>query len=200
MPKQVDHADRIRTIASAAIAAIGEVGLDALRLRDVAEAGDMTTGAVTHYFDGKDAVLEAALAEVVRRILEGQAALDAEVERGNPVEAVAAFLPDTEERRRDWKVWFAFWGRAISDARLRRQHRAYYAAILANLTDSIRAFQRSGLAHPAADPALLADAVVAAVDGLGIRASLEPDEWPPERQRKTLRAMLEPILRAPPPI
>ncbi|MCC6920706.1 MAG: TetR family transcriptional regulator C-terminal domain-containing protein [Alphaproteobacteria bacterium] len=198
MPKIADHSDRMRAIASAAIGVIGEAGIHNTRLRDVARAADVTTGAVTHYFDGKDAVLEAALAEVVRRLIEAQRS--ARVVDGDVAGAVAAFMPNTEERRRDWKVWFAFWGRAISDARLRRQHRAYYAAILANLTDSIRAFQRSGLAHPAADPALLADAVVAAVDGLGIRASLEPDEWPPERQRKTLRAMLEPILRAPPPI
>lgn len=187
MPKQVDHADRIRTIASAAIAAIGEVGLDALRLRDVAEAGDMTTGAVTHYFDGKDAVLEAALAEVVRRILEGQAALDAEVERGNPVEAVAAFLPDTEERRRDWKVWFAFWARAAADERLRALHKSYYADVIGRLDATLA--RRMSPARRAG----LADAIVAAVDGISIRAALEPEDWPPERQRRTLALLLTPL-------
>jgi len=187
----------MRSIASAAIGVIGESGIENTRLRDVARAAEVTTGAVTHYFDGKDAVLEAALAEVVRRILEAQRS--ARLIDGDIAGAVADFMPNTGERRRHWKVWFAFWGRAISDARLSRQHRAYYAEILANLGHTIRQLQRIGLAHPAADPALLADAIVAAVDGLGVRASLEPDDWPPERQLKTLRAMIEPILRASPP-
>lgn len=197
MPKIAPHNDRMRAIASAAIGVIGEAGIENTRLRDVAKAAEVTTGAVTHYFDGKDAVLEAALAEVVRRIVEGQRA--ARLVDGDLAGAVAGFMPNTDERRRDWKVWFAFWGRAISDARLRRQHRDYYAGILAELAGTVRELQRDGYVHPRADPALLADAVVAIVDGLGVRASLEPDDWPPARQLKTLRAMIEPILRAPPP-
>src|SRR5438045_616199 len=72
MPKQVDAAAQRRAIAGAAIAVIDGAGLDGARLRDVARAANVTTGAVTHYFDDKDAVLEAALEEVVRRILAKQ--------------------------------------------------------------------------------------------------------------------------------
>jgi TetR/AcrR family transcriptional repressor of bet genes len=188
MPKKVVHADRVRAIASAAISAIGEIGLDALRLRDVAAAGAMTTGAVTHYFDGKDAVLEAALAEVVRRIFEGQDEVEVQLERGTPVDAIAAFLPNTDERRRDWKVWFAFWGRAAADERLRGLHKRYYAEVIGRLEVLLaRRF-------PPGRRAGLADAIVAAVDGIGIRAALEPEDWPPERQRRTLGLLLDPLL------
>jgi hypothetical protein len=41
----------------------------------------------------------------------------------------------------------------------------------------------------------MADAMIAVVDGLGIRVSLEPEDWPKARQRKTLQAAVEPILR-----
>lgn len=196
MPKKVDATERKKAIADAAIGVIGLTGLEGTRLRDVAKAAKVTTGALTHYFDTKEAVLEAALAEVVRRILEAQ--LSVQVVNGDFATAVSAFMPNTEERRRDWKVWFAFWGRAIADERLHGQHRAYYAQIIVNLTKTVEELQRSGLAHPDGDPARLADAIVASVDGIGIRASLEPDDWPPERQLKTLRLMIEPILRAPP--
>ena len=125
--------------------------------------------------------------EVVRRILEGQAALDAEVERGNPVEAVAAFLPDTEERRRDWKVWFAFWARAAADERLRALHKSYYADVIGRLDATLA--RRMSPARRAG----LADAIVAAVDGISIRAALEPEDWPPERQRRTLALLLTPL-------
>jgi hypothetical protein len=36
------------------------------------------------------------------------------------------------------------------------------------------------------------------VDGLGIRVSLEPEDWPEKRQLKTLRAAVVPILQAAP--
>jgi TetR/AcrR family transcriptional repressor of bet genes len=197
MPKKVDHASRIRTIAGAAIGVIGREGIDGMRLRDVAREASITTGAVTHYFDSKDAVLEAALAEIVRRIVEGQhQAMDM---AGDFVAAVSAFLPNTDDRRRDWNVWLAFWGRAVVNARLRDQHKAYYAEISANLVVILRRLQAEGLADPARDPAMMADAIMAAVDGLGIRASLEPDDWPPERQLETLRLMLAPISATPTP-
>ncbi|MNL77422.1 hypothetical protein D3C87_2035990 [compost metagenome] len=41
-----------------------------------------------------------------------------------------------------------------------------------------------------------ADALIAAIDGIGTRATLEPELWPPERQRETLESMLLPLLTA----
>jgi AcrR family transcriptional regulator len=196
MPKTVDHEDRMRTIAGAAIGVIGKAGIEGMRLRDVARAADITTGAVTHYFDSKDAVLEAALDEVVRRLLEAQQSIragDRDLER-----VAAAFLPNSDAGRRDWKVGFAFWGRALVDARLRRKHRAAYAAFTANAVSWVRELQRKGLAHPKGDAVAIADAVMAVVDGLGIRVSLEPEDWPEKRQIKTLRAAVVPILQAAP--
>ena len=195
MPKIVDHNVQRRTIAEAAIRVIDRVGLDAARLRDVAREGQVTTGAVTHYFGSKDDVLEAAMAEVVRRILDRQTdqALGRDPVDGL-VEAAAAFLPLDEERLRDWRVWFAFWGRAAVEARYRALHRGYYADITASLTASLAALREVGRLRARAEPAILADAIIAAVDGIGVRATHEPEHWPPERQVATLRLMLQPIL------
>lgn len=195
MPKLVDHDVQRRAIAEAAIRVIDRVGLDAARLRDVAREGRVTTGAVTHYFASKDDVLEAAMAEVVRRILDRQSdqALGRQPIAGL-IEAASAFLPLDEERLRDWRVWFAFWGRAAVDARYRALHRGYYADITASLTRSLTLLRDAGRLRNGADPAILADAVIAAVDGIGVRATHEPGHWPPARQVATLRLLLEPIL------
>ena len=87
----------------------------------------------------------------------------------------------------------AFWGRAIANERLRQLHRAYYQEISADLARHLNA-HRPALSS---DPAALADAVIAAIDGIGIRATLEPDEWPPERQKATLALMLAPLFARP---
>jgi len=195
MPKLVDHDVQRRAIAEAAIRVIDRVGLDAARLRDVALEGRVTTGAVTHYFASKDDVLEAAMAEVVRRILDRQSdqALGRQPIAGL-IEAASAFLPLDEERLRDWRVWFAFWGRAAVDPRYRALHRGYYADITASLTLSLTQLRDAGRLGTRADPAMLADAVIAAIDGIGVRATHEPENWPPARQVATLRLLLEPIL------
>ena len=195
MPKLVDHDVQRRAIAEAAIRVIDRVGLDAARLRDVALEGRVTTGAVTHYFASKADVLEAAMAEVVRRILDRQSdqALGRQPIAGL-IEAASAFLPLDEERLRDWRVWFAFWGRAAVDPRYRALHRGYYADITASLTRSLTQLRDAGRLGTRADPAMLADAVIAAIDGIGVRATHEPENWPPARQVATLRLLLEPIL------
>lgn len=197
MPKQVDVALQRRAIAGAAIMVIGEVGLDRARLRDVARAADVTTGAVTHYFDSKDAVLEAALEEVVRRTLEKQdrgRARKAPVDIRTFLREACSYLPLDDDGRREWRVWLAFWGRAIADERLRALNGSYYAEIVDRLIDVLPSIR---IGEPAPSRRQLkhcADAIIAAIDGVGTRATLEPELWPPSRQRDTLTSLLLPFL------
>lgn len=188
MPKIVDAGVQRRKIASAAIAVIDDAGLDGARLRDVARAANVTTGAVTHWFDSKEAVLEAALEEVVRRTLARQEQARPACDAASFIRQAASHLPLDEDARREWRVWLAFWGRAIADERLRATHREYYEAIL---TRTIAALSAIGKASRRT-----ADAVIAAIDGVGVRATLEPEHWPPRRQRETLAALLRPLLGA----
>lgn len=192
MPKQVDIVAQKQAIADAAIRVIGETGLEATRLRDVAAAAGVTTGAVTHYFDGKDEVLIAALEELVRRIV------DPEVWRlphgGSLRDTLIAIcgeiLPLDKETRCEWRVWLAFWGRATHTPRLAEIHRGYYVRITGALAEAL-------IGHGGLEPAranLIADAIVAAVDGVGVRATVEPDQWPAARQRQTLATLISPLL------
>lgn len=65
MPKLVNHDERRADFAAAAASAIDELGLDRVRLVDVAERASCATGAVRHSFPGQDAVLGAALEHVL---------------------------------------------------------------------------------------------------------------------------------------
>lgn len=197
MPKRVDVDSQRRAIADAAIEVIGDAGLERTRLRDVAGAAGVTTGALTHYFDGKDAVLEAALAEVVRRILARQ-----DQGRSTPVDVptfivqACAYLPLDAGGLREWRVWLAFWGRAITDDRRRAMHHTYYSQILDRLIERLPSLRTGDPPATGRELARCADAVVAAIDGVGIRATLEPELWPPARQRDVLSSLLLPTLTA----
>jgi AcrR family transcriptional regulator len=179
MPRIVDHEERRSRLADAAATLIADAGLDAAGLRQVARAGAVTTGAVTHYFDSKEALLDAAYAAVMERLAAQQQAgppvgeLTAEALAGH----VATFLPHDADSLRDWRVWLAFSARALVDPRLAAQHRAAYARITAQLAGEI---------SDRPEARALADMLVALVDGLAIRMMLEPGDWPAARVHAVL--------------
>ena len=191
MPKLVDAEVQRSLIAQAAIEVIGASGLEDARLRDVARAAGVTTGAVTHYFDSKDEVLLAALDEIVQRILRRAPKATPGLGLDDALfEMAYENLPLDPERRAEWRVWLAFWGGAMGDEQLRARHRDYYVRMVGQLAEALAAV---GGVSPE-DANRLADAVVAAVDGIGARATLEPEFWPASRQREALAILIKPLL------
>lgn len=194
MPKRIDLAERRRSIADAAIAVIEQHGLDGAGLREVARAANVTTGAITYYFEDKDAVLEAALEEVVRRTIAkfeaGKGGGGAQDLSGFIVR-VHQYLPLDTRGRAEWRVWLAFWARAQTVDRLRAINAAYYDAFVDHTAASLQLLAPE---KPPAELRIIADAVIAAVDGVGTRATLEPGLWPADRQRETVEALLTPML------
>ena len=194
MPKRVDAQQQRALIANAALTVIDGVGLDAVRLRDVAREARLTTGAVTHYFDGKDAVLEAALSEVVRstlsRLEHGRSKAPRNVSAF--VEQLSCYLPLGGADKREWRIWIAFWGRAIVDKRLRAIHSQYYASFVAHVEWALSVLKPDS---KSSIRKRYADSVIAALDGVGTRATLEPDDWPARRQKDTLAMLALPLLQ-----
>lgn len=182
MPKRIDPDERRRTIADAAIESIAADGLEGAKLARIARRAGVTTGALTHYFDDKDEVLLAALEEVRRRLME---ALD-DIDARPPLDQLADALPSTPQSAKEWRVWLAFWGRAAFVPALARVHQAYYAEIEAALAERL-----DGDSEAAA-------AIIAAIDGIGARVSLEPQLWPPDRQRALLTRLIAPFLHPAP--
>ena len=194
MPKIIDHNARRRDIAKAAVTVIGENGIDNTRLIDVAREAKATTGAITHYFEGKDAVLLAALDHVAQNILLLVQTHEGVTDREQIIDNSCLALPIGDDGRRDWRVWLAFFSRAVGDPALARINNAYYEEFRTGLSKIIRELQKNKKLSASIDADLTSDAIITAVDGLGIRASLDPDNWPPERQKDLMRAMLRPLL------
>ncbi len=197
MPKKIDRAAEQSRLARAALQAIGQSGFEGLRLKDVAQAAEVTTGAVMHYFDTKESLLEAALEEVVARTLgrmRAGGAPKSAADLATFTQRVASYLPLSEEGQAAWRVWLCFWGKAVSDARLRSIHQRYYQDIVKALAPQLQTLRQAQ--RPARRQQLerMADAVLAAIDGVGTRATLEPQHWPSRRQRQVLSLLLLPLL------
>ncbi len=199
MPKKINITERQKNIADAAISVIEEMGLEGARLRDVAKAANVTTGAITHYFDGKEAVLEAALQQIVKRTLARMTVQEDRKPTMNMnrfIDQACQYLPLDEEGRREWRVWLAFWGRAIVDDRLRTIHQDYYAAFVAGVSKTLIPLCAATVPPKQTEVSACADALIAAIDGVGTRATLDPEHWPEARQRKALGQLLHPLLTA----
>ena len=182
MPKIVDHEERRRAIASAAVDAIASNGLSGVKLTDIGRMAGVTTGSIAHSFSDKDAVLAAALEEVCTRLF---------IQIGQPdnpptVAEIASALPVNDEKRKEWKVWLAYWGRAPHAPALAQIHSQYYAEIETAVAEDMEGIHQ--------DPHMAAAAIIAAVDGIGTRATLEPDLWPEARQVALLDQLISPII------
>jgi TetR/AcrR family transcriptional repressor of bet genes len=183
MPKQVDHQERRRAIARAAVDVIGEHGLDGVKLADIGRMAGVTTGAIAHYFPDKDAVLAAALEQLGERLIEALRLMPQRLRMRDLV----AILPTTPESAKHWRVWLAYWGRAAFAPPLRAVHARCYGQIESLLSDRLAA---AGLANPERR----SSALIAALDGLGTRVSLEPEQWPAARQEAVLAELAGPLL------
>jgi TetR/AcrR family transcriptional regulator, transcriptional repressor of bet genes len=182
MPKQIDEEAQIARIVHATGTVLATQGIDGLSLRAVAREAGCTTGLLMHWFASKADLVQAALTHTAvaqsARVTQRLAASPPDV-----LGAIAEFLPLDEQRRAESRIWLSFMALAMSTPALMRDHQQRYARfrqeIIAHLQD--RGFR-------GANPAEVADRIIALVDGICAGATLDPAYWTPQRQRAVLAA------------
>lgn len=183
MPRVVDHDARRRLVAECATRLIADAGTDAATVREVARAAGFSTTVVSHYFTDKRELLMFTYHEVAVRTrarVEEVLAADPTDLRGS----LLALLPLDADRRRDWRVNFAFWGRAASDDEMAREQRARVRSARELLAGALRL-------RGAPDPAATARRLLTHVIGIAIQAVFDPGDWPRARQVQQLDSLAE---------
>ncbi|MEP0068884.1 TetR family transcriptional regulator C-terminal domain-containing protein [Pyruvatibacter sp.] len=163
MPKSVDPLVRRDEFIVASWNVIAREGLAAASLRRVSAEAGCTTGALTHYFSDRQALLTATLRQAHfaagKRM---QAAVHDEASDFGRLRAVLLeALPLDATRLREWKVWLCFWGAAMNDDELSDEDSSRYA--------EWRKLLKGLLAPLHDDPAQEALLLVSMVDGLGLQ-------------------------------
>jgi AcrR family transcriptional regulator len=188
MPAIVDHARRRAQLAETAAALVASGGAAAATIRAVALATGFSTKVVTHYFIDKRALLLTTY-----RHAADHSSTVAEASQSPDVADVGAFavalLPIDPAVRRDWMVWFAFWGLAVTDPEFAQEQRTRVRRarerIAALMTTDYRF---AGL--PAPGRANAARRLLTTVVGVALQASFDPDDWPAARQTAAVEAAL----------
>lgn len=169
MPKTVDPAERRAEFIAASWSVIAEQGFGAVTMRSVAAAAGCTTGALTHYFSDRHALLVEALRAAHMAAGERMASVaeTADSDFNSLRSVLLESLPLDDERLREWKVWLAFWGASMSEPALARENSRRYAEWRGAVRELLAPLSNAA----AADAELL----IALVDGLGLRIARHTD-------------------------
>lgn len=144
-----------------------------------------TTGLVTHYYLDRAELVDAALQHARDQMADHFIHLPPDTALAD---VLASILPIDDRVATSWRVWLSVRSGALADPELADFHRTMYDEWGAELR------RRLGPVLAATpDPPQLpwaVDHVMAIIDGIALRATLDRDAWPAERQRSHLTAAL----------
>lgn len=184
MPAIVDHNQRRAALAQLAADVIAEQGIDAATVRGIAEAAGFSTKIVSHYFADKRTLLLATYRFAADHSGATAAASQADGRADAPA-YVASLLPTSPLMLRNWKVWFAFWGFAISDAQFAAEQRRQVLRARGDVAERLGRDARYAHVPPAArDQA--ARELVTLVIGVALQAAFDPEDWTAARQTEPI--------------
>ena len=194
MPVLVDHDERRRQVIAVASRLIARAGLEAMTVRDVAEAADCSTAIVSHYFHNKRELL----------LLTYYSSIDTSQARSDLVLAadgtdlrgyVAELMPLDEQRLIEWKVWLAFWARAVADREIAEVQRSCVLRAREGILGVLRTLERMEVLVAGVDLATEARRILTTVMGLAIQVMFDPGDWPAERQHAVVDRELRELYR-----
>lgn len=186
MPKIVDHEQRRQEVTTVAADLIASRGRSALTVRNVAERAGCSTKVVSHYFADMADLLHQTYDLAAQR---ARRRIDAVLE-SDPTDIVGlieAVLPLDDERRNDWRVWFAFWSEALASPVLAREQRNRARTTTQRITTCLQQLRADRAFPRATDIDRAADRLAALIPGIAAEAIFDVERWTPKRQRTVLR-------------
>lgn len=188
VPKLVDHEQRRSEFEAAACIEIARLGIEGARMSDIAARVGVTTGSLIHYYPDKRTLLLAALEHSAKRMsarMRGRLAQDPPDVLGFICEA----LPMTPQSRIDSIVWYHFWGMALHDRKVRFCQRRHHKQWIATITEILERMHAQGEASFQRTAHETAEGISSYINGLMIRAVLDPQDWPNTRLKDHARRM-----------
>ncbi len=172
---------------------VTERGVDSLTVRKVAEAAGYSTSIVSHYFvDKADLVLSTYKTAAARSTVRFEAAVAAK--GAGLLECLEALLPLDDDRRRDWRLFYAFWGVALSDPALAEVQRDRTRSARTRVERQLERERDAGRCRADIDVARVARRILALVQGIAMQALFDPTDWTPTRQRRFLAEELREVI------
>lgn len=171
MPKIGMEEIRRRQLIDATIASIHEVGFADSSLSRISARAGVSTGIVHHYFEDKADLLEATLRQLGNNLHE--AVVSRLAAATSPIDRLLAVIdgnlgPELYTPE-GVSAWLAFWAQVPNNDRLGRVQRIIIGRLHDNLVAALRPLA------PAGEVASIAKLIASLIDGLWLRAALQPE-------------------------
>lgn len=194
MPISVDHDEKRAHVIAVASELIARLGIEAVTVREIAEAAGCSTAIVSHYFHNKR--------ELLLRIY--NATIDHATARAvaSPAESIAPpkaylreIMPLDAERLMEWRIWIAFWAKAAADPEIAAIQRDCVRRTRGAIKDILDDEQRKGRLIDGVDCALQARRLLTTIIGMAVQVVFDVEDWPHARQHALIDGELRTIYK-----
>jgi TetR/AcrR family transcriptional regulator, transcriptional repressor of bet genes len=194
VPKVGMEPIRRQQLIKATMAAIDEVGLADATVARIARHAGVSAGIISHYFGGKDGLLEATMRQILSDLGDAVAARRRALEDDSPRSHLRAIIEGNFDRSQVTgpvaKTWLDFWASSMHRPQLSRLQQVNDRRLYSNLCAQFRRVM-------ARDEARQASRTLAAViDGLWLRGALTPGGLDADSARRTALDTLDQLLAA----
>ncbi|WP_275287153.1 transcriptional regulator BetI [Halomonas elongata] len=193
MPKVGMEPIRRQQLIKATMAAIDDVGLADATVMRIARHAGVSAGIISHYFGGKDGLMEATMRQILNDLGEAVSARRKALSTTSPRAHLEAIIDGNFDRSQVTgpvaKTWLAFWASSMHQPQLQRLQNVNDRRLYANLCHQFRLLMPREQARDAAR------ALAAMIDGLWLRGALTPEGLDSDRARRLARDYLDQLLR-----
>lgn len=194
MPKVGMEPIRRQQLIKATMAAIDEVGLADTTVARIARHAGVSAGIISHYFGGKDGLLEATMRQILTDLGDAVAACRRELPHDTPRARLEAIIEGNFDRSQVTdpvaKTWLAFWASSMHKPSLARLQQVNDRRLYSNLCAQFRRLM------PHEEARLSSRTLAAVIDGLWLRGALTPEGLDADGARRAALATLDRLLAA----
>ncbi|MGO4893688.1 transcriptional regulator BetI [Flavobacterium sp. W21_SRS_FM6] len=163
MPKVGMEPMRRQQLIDATIEVVAEVGLGGATINLISRRAGMSSGIISHYFGGKQALIEASVRYLLAKLKMEQSP-DTPYER--LMKIVDLNFSEVQQADSSTKTWLSFWGRSMHDPNLYRLQELNKRRLVSNLRYSFKQLLAPEQAKDAAE------ITAALIDGFWLRCAL----------------------------
>ncbi|MFG6666438.1 transcriptional regulator BetI [Halomonas sp. HNIBRBA4712] len=182
MPKVGMEPIRREQLIKSTMAAIDEVGLAEATVIRIARHAGVSAGIISHYFGGKDGLLEATMRQILTDLSEAVARRREALSDTSPRAQIGAIIEGNFDRSQVTgpaaKTWLAFWASSMHRPALARLQNINDRRLYSNLCHQFCRVMPRAQAQDAAGT------LAAMIDGLWLRGALAPQGLDAEAARR----------------
>ncbi|PCC22699.1 transcriptional regulator BetI [Halomonas sp. JB37] len=183
---------RRQQLIHATMAAIDEVGLAEATVMRISRHAGVSAGIISHYFGGKDGLLEATMRQILTDLTEAVAARRHALTDDSPRAHISAIIEGNFDRTQVTgpaaKTWLAFWASSMHKPMLQRLQNVNDRRLYTHLCHQFRRVM------PRHDARSAARGLAAMIDGLWLRGALTPAGLDADEARLIAQAYLDQLL------